>query len=91
MGMTETASDRPIRAADLEINPVNDGYVVYQPTHDRVHHLNQTAALVLELCNGRHAPDEMARLLQLAWQLPATPAEEVAACLAVLREEGLIR
>lgn len=70
---------------------MNDGYVVYQPTHDRVHHLNQTAALVLELCNGRHAPGDMARLLQLAWQLPDAPGEEVAACLAVLRQEGLIR
>jgi PqqD family protein of HPr-rel-A system len=38
----------------LQINRLKDGCVVYQPEQDRVHFLNQTAAMVLELCDGHH-------------------------------------
>jgi hypothetical protein len=88
--MTGAESRRPVKAPDLEINEVADGYIVYQPDRDRVHYLNQTAALVLELCNGRNAEADLSELLQLAWDLSAPPVEEVAECLEVLRKEGLI-
>ena len=45
---------RLCRRTDLQIHPLEDGCVVYQPDPDRVHFLNLTAALVLELCDGRH-------------------------------------
>jgi hypothetical protein len=88
--MTGAESRHPVRAPDLEINEVADGYIVYQPDRDRVHYLNQTAALVLELCNGRNAEADLPELLRLAWDLPAPPVEEVAECLEALRKEGLI-
>src|SRR5439155_6925151 len=44
--------ERPVRVDDLEINFVGDGYVVYHPARDRMHSLNHTAAVVLELCTG---------------------------------------
>jgi hypothetical protein len=83
-------TDKPNRLADIEINKVADGYVVYQPSRDRVHYLNHTATIILELCDGQNSADEIAGLLQGAYELPAPPAEEVAACLAQLRGEGLI-
>lgn len=60
--MTATKADdrnlapaqRLSRPATLQINRLEDGCVVYQPEQDRVHFLNQTAALVLELCDGHH-------------------------------------
>jgi Coenzyme PQQ synthesis protein D (PqqD) len=88
--MTGTASPNPKMAPDLEVNEVADGYIVYQPDRDRVHYLNQTAALVLELCNGRNAEADLPELLQLAWDLPTPPVEDVAECLEALRKEGLI-
>jgi hypothetical protein len=88
--MAEPASGNPTRVPGLEINEVADGYIVYQPDRDRVHYLNQTATLLLELCNGRNAESELPELLRLAWDLPAPPVEEVAECLASLRQEGLI-
>ncbi|MCX6997178.1 MAG: hypothetical protein NTV49_08845 [Kiritimatiellaeota bacterium] len=45
---------RLCRRADLQIHPLADGCVVYQPDQERVHFLNLTAAAVLELCDGRH-------------------------------------
>jgi Coenzyme PQQ synthesis protein D (PqqD) len=88
--MTDFGRDNPVMTAGLEINAVADGYIVYQPDRDRVHYLNQTAALVLELCNGRNAEADLPDLLRLAWELLAPPVEEVAECLENLRKEGLI-
>lgn len=83
-------TDCPKTAAGLEINQVADGYVVYQRANDRVHYLNQTATIVLELCNGRNDADQIASLLRSAYGLAEDPAAEVANCLAQLRREGLI-
>ena len=88
--MTGDAKSESGRAPDIEINEVADGYIVYQSDRDRVHYLNQTAALVLELCNGRNAEADLPELLRLAWDLSEAPIEEVTECLEVLRKEGLI-
>ena len=80
----------PVITPGLEINPVADGSIVYQPDRDRVHYLNQTAALILEFCNGRNAEADLPELLRLAYDLSALPAAEVAECLESFRKEGLI-
>ncbi len=83
-------SEYPKLAAGLEINQVSDGYVVYQPSRDRVHYLNQTATVLLELCNGSNSTAAIAELLAAAYELPAPPVGEVETCLAQLRGEGLV-
>jgi len=88
--MKDAASHNPVMMPDLELNEVADGYIVYQPDRDRVHYLNQTAAVVLELCNGKNAEADIPELLRLAWDLLEPPLEEVADCLEGLRKEGLI-
>ena len=86
--MTETTTDRPDRTAGLEINPVTDGYIIYQADRDRVHYLNQTAAPEFELCDDRNEFDDLVRLGQQAWQLASPPIEEVTECIGALRQEG---
>jgi hypothetical protein len=81
----------PRRADDIEINPVPDGYIVYQPSRDRVHYLNHTAVLVLELCSGRVRAADIPRLVKDVYDLPEPPADEIAACLETLSAEGLVR
>lgn len=80
----------PSSRPDLEINAVADGFIVYQPDRDRIHYLNATAAVVLELCNGRNPVDNLPGLLQLAFDLNEPPLEAVTACLETLSQEGLI-
>jgi hypothetical protein len=75
----------------IEINKVADGYIVYQPARDRVHYLNHTAVLVLELCDGKTRAGDLAGLLQTVYHLPAPPATEVSECLEKLFEEELLR
>ena len=81
----------PRRVDGIEVNEVADGYIVYQPAQDRVHYLNRTAVLVLEMCNGRLAAGQIPGLLKEAYDLAEAPTEEVATCLAKLIEEGLVR
>ena len=84
-------SDCPIRAEGIEVNPVPEGYIVYDPGRDRAHELNHTAALILELCNGENTTDEIVRAVQVAYELPEPPEAEALACIDQLREEGLLR
>lgn len=89
--MPTFALERPTSVPGLEINPVADGYIVYQTDRDRIHYLNATAAIVLELCNGRNAAGEMPELMRLAFDLTEPPVDAVVACLETLANEGLIR
>jgi polysaccharide biosynthesis protein PslH len=79
------------RTEGLEVNELSDGYVIYQPQPDRVHYLNRTAVLVLEMCNGAITADEILHLVKNAYDLPEPPTAEVAECLTKLLDEGLIR
>jgi hypothetical protein len=83
-------TELPKLVAGVEINKVADGYIVYQPSRDRVHYLNHTATIVLELCNGKNSPSEIAVLLQSAYDLSQAPQAEVDVCLQQLASEGLV-
>jgi len=83
--------ERPTSVPGLDINPVADGYIVYQTDRDRIHYLNATAAIVLEMCNGRNAANELPELLRLAFDLAEPPVDAVVTCLETLANEGLIR
>ena len=80
----------PKKTDDIEVNEVDDGYVVYHRDRDRVHYLNHTAALVLEFCTGENDADEMPGFLKQAYELEAAPVDEVEECLTKLYEEGLV-
>jgi len=80
----------PRRVDGLEVTPVEDGFMIYQPDQDRVHYLNHTAVLVLELSNGRRSSAEIAALLQQAYKLPKLPLKEVDETLARMTAEGLV-
>ena len=79
-----------VQAEGLEITHMPDGWVVYQHQTDRVHFLNPTAALVFELCNGRHNPAEIATIVSAAYQLKAPADHEVDTCISNLLAEGLV-
>lgn len=82
--------DYPKRADGIEVNEVADGYIVYQPSRDRVHYLNHTAALVLEFCNGRNRADDIPEILRSAYDLAEAPVAEVRECLSKLMQEELV-
>jgi hypothetical protein len=81
----------PSQAAGVEVNKVADGYIIYDAERDRVHYLNHTAVLVLELCTGDVPAREIPELLRASFDLPTPPTDEVAQCLTRFYAEGLVR
>jgi hypothetical protein len=82
---------RPTRKSDLVIEFVGDGYLVYDHTANRMHSLNHTAAVVLELCTGENDVTEIARLLGRGYQLPSAPETATRECVESLFAEDLVR
>ena len=81
---------KPKHINGLDINPADDGYIIYQPELDRVHYLNATAVLILELCTGSNSPEEIIGLVQQAYGLAEAPVEVVNEALKQLKAEGLL-
>jgi hypothetical protein len=88
---TATAGSQHPRQIDgIEVNPAEDGYIIYQPDQDRVHYLNPTAVLILELCNGNNSVEEIVDSVRDAYGLPERPVKVVQEALDKLKSEGLL-
>jgi hypothetical protein len=74
----------------LEIHESDDGLIVYQESTDRVHHLNHTAAVILELCDGTRTVEEIVRTVGEVFGLKTPPEEQTKACIQRLVSEGLL-
>jgi hypothetical protein len=77
------------RASGLDVNEVPDGYIVYQVAADRVHYLNNTAAIVFELCDGARDTDDIVSRMKKIFEGAAD--NEVEACIESLLKEGLVQ
>jgi coenzyme PQQ synthesis protein D (PqqD) len=80
-----------IQANNLEVHDLPDGYIVYQAERDRVHYLNQTAAVIFEFCDGKHEPDEIVAHVAKAFELSPSAHDEIRAGLDSLLKEGLVQ
>jgi hypothetical protein len=81
----------PKIAEGIDINEVEDGYVIYQGEKDKVHYLNKTAVLVLEACTGENSASDIVTIVKDAYNLEDAPEKEVSDCLKSLFEEGLVQ
>src|SRR6185369_14381932 len=68
------------QAPGLEINEGTDGFLVYEPSRDRLHNLNASAMLVLESCDGARHVGDLPALVADAFGLAVPPDDDVAAC-----------
>ena len=53
---------KPLINPRVLVSPVSDGYVVYDVDSNRLHELNPTAALLLELCDGSRSREEISEI-----------------------------
>jgi hypothetical protein len=81
----------PVRVEALEVTREEDGFIVHDRDRDRVHYLNHTGVLVLELCDGTRSAAAIARLIQRAYGLDEPPQREVDEVLGRMKDEGLVR
>lgn len=80
----------PARLRTVEVHEVDDGYVIYDESHQRVHYLNASAALVYEFVDGKRDEAALARLLAAAFGQDQPAVGEVAEALEQLRREQLV-
>jgi hypothetical protein len=83
-------TQRPIIEDGLDVNETEDGLIIYVPATDRVHHLNSTASVVLQLCNGTRTAAEIAAGVRDVFDLEVSPTDETDECLERLAREGLV-
>ncbi len=84
------SGDFPRRVGGLEMRETPDGLRVHDPGRDRFHLLNETAAVVFDLCTGVNSVAAIVEHVQAAYELEAPPTTEVEQCLAHLRAERLV-
>lgn len=80
----------PAPVNDLEINAVDDGYVIYDPATERVHYLNVTSAMLYELCDGEHDLDAVANELAEVFALDEPPIDVAREGIELLVKEGVL-
>ncbi|MEY2569037.1 MAG: hypothetical protein QOE35_3566 [Actinomycetota bacterium] len=77
-------------AEELEIHEADDGLVVYDGARDRVHHLNATAGVILQLCDGSHDVEAIADFVARGFGLDEPPVDETRTTVERFTEEGLV-
>jgi hypothetical protein len=82
---------RPSRGEGLEVNTVADGLVIYQSAPEQVHYLNNTSAIIFELCDGTLSVEEIAQEMQGLFSLEDPPVAEVASCVADLVAKAVVK
>lgn len=89
---TRRARERliPRIAPRAKIIPAADGSVAWDRTGQRVHYLNRTAALIVELCRGRNRWGDIPDLVQRAYDVPFRPTRDVDRVLTALIDDGLL-
>ena len=82
----------PTRKTNLEIRRVGEEVLVHDLDRAKVHILNATAGDVLDLCDGEHSIDDLARALADATGADAREIEpDVRAVVATFSEQDLLR
>lgn len=81
----------PRLAPGVELNPVEDGSVIYHPETDQVHFLNATASVVVELCDGEHDVDAIEQALVEISEAEDLDFDVHAAVIEPLVEQGVLR
>lgn len=90
LGSPPSMEGPPRKVESLEVNEADDGLVVYDASRDQVHHLNPSAAVIFDLCDGVRDADEIAAALAEVYGLAAPPVADTRAGLDELAARGLI-
>jgi hypothetical protein len=78
----------PVRSTALRIQPAGRDVLVHDMERRKIHVLNETAALILQACDGSTTPAEIAK--RIAPQNVQEAAQDVARILDEFRTLGLV-
>ena len=84
-------SSRPTRSPDFEISVVDDEAILLNATTLQVAHLNRSAALIWQLCDGARTLGDLRALLTAAYsETAAEVATDLIETVAALAEVGAL-
>jgi len=79
------------RREDWSVESFEDGFVLYDPSAERVIEFNATAALIWQLCDGTRSMDEIKKVLVDAYPESAKDVErDVEATVALMLEKNCL-
>lgn len=81
---------RPLLASGIEVIERDEGLMVRRKGTPEIHHLNNTASIVLALCDGQRTVPEIAKVFAKNFTLRTIPVPEVSACVDMLQHAGLL-
>jgi phosphorylcholine metabolism protein LicD len=74
----------------VETHPAPGGALLRHSARRRLHRLNAAATLIVELCDGTRAVEDIAALVARAWTLPEPPVSAVTSLVQQLVGEGVL-
>lgn len=83
-------SNYPKRIEGVEVNKMEDGYVIFHSSLDDLLFLNHTAAIVMELCDGETDISEIYAIVKDVFKLENAPKVEIDTCLKDFEDACLI-
>jgi len=82
----------PIPSADVSLQRVGNEAILHDRRNGRTHVINQSAARIWELCDGRATLDEIAGGFAASYDMPAEAVrDDVIYILAKFRELGVLQ
>jgi PqqD family protein of HPr-rel-A system len=90
--MTVPAEYRPVKVSDVLELDMGDGLILFNHDSSLVHHLNPSAALVWQLCDGEASVSQLAREIAEEYELARDDVlDQVAAVIAEFDALDLVR
>jgi PqqD family protein of HPr-rel-A system len=90
--MTVPAEYRPAKVSDVLELDMGDGLILFNHDSSLVHHLNPSAALVWQLCDGEASVGQLAREIAQEYELARDDVlDQVAAVIAEFDALDLVR
>lgn len=80
----------PKAVDEFDLEEIDDELLLYHPTRTRAVYLNESAALVWQLCDGKRSVAEITELLQENYPDSETIDADVAQTLQQLSDNGAI-
>lgn len=82
----------PVRVEHFQLERLDESVLLYHPGLTKTMRLNETAAVLWELCDGEHSVGDIADMLADAYPDQAEViAEDVSVAVRSLADEGAVR
>lgn len=86
-----TSTHVPRRVSEFRLEELDGNLLLYHPGLTKTVHLNETASLIWQLCDGKRSSQEIADLLLETFpEEAAQVVKDVEAALARLADEGAV-